>query len=74
MKTIEQLLSEIRPEANYNASTNFVLDELLDSLDMISLISSLEKNFSISINGADIIVENFISVGAITQMVKKYTD
>lgn len=74
MKTIEQLLSEIRPEADYKSSANFIDDALLDSLDMIGLISDIDENFSISIDGADITPENFMNIEAIKKMVKKYTD
>lgn len=74
MKTIEQILSEIRPEADFNSSTNFIDDALLDSLDMIRLISDIDENFSISIDGSDIAPENFMSTEAIKQMVKKYMD
>ena len=74
MKTIEQLLHEIRPEADYDSSTNFVAAELLDSLDIIRLVTSLDENFLISIDGSDITIENFMSVESIKRMVQKYID
>ncbi len=74
MKTIEQILKGIRPEADFNSSANFIEDSLLDSLDIIRLISELDKKFSISIDGTDITPENVMNTEAIEKLVKKYTD
>ena len=71
---IEQILgilSEIRPEFDFLDSDNFIIDGLLDSFDIISLISILEEKYSISIDGLDIVPENFFSVDAIMELVKK---
>ncbi len=74
MKTIEQILSNIRPEADFKTSVNYFDDALLDSLDMIRLVSDIDENFSISIDGSDVTIENFTNLEAIKQIVKKYTD
>ena len=72
MKSIIEILSGIRPEFDFYASTNFIADGMLDSLDVITLVSDLDKNFGICIEGTDIVPENFSSVPAIRALLSKY--
>lgn len=67
---ILKILSEIRPEIDYANSCNFIENGLLDSLDIIRLVSELEEVFSISINGEDIIPDNFKGLFEIGSLVK----
>lgn len=68
---ILKILEEIRPEFDYTESRNFIADGLLDSFDIISLVSILEERYGITIDGLDIIPENFNSVEAIEAVIKK---
>jgi acyl carrier protein len=72
MEKIKQILTTIRPAVDFNSSHDFIEDGLLDSLDIIKLVSQLDGAFSISIDGEDIIPENFSSFLAIEQLVNKY--
>jgi acyl carrier protein len=44
----------------------------LDSFDVVSLVSALDSTFCISIDGGDIVPENFSSLEAIRDLLKKY--
>jgi acyl carrier protein len=46
-------------------------DMLLDSLDIIRLVSTLEDEFMVSIEGSDIIPKNFSSFTAIESLLLK---
>lgn len=69
---ILEILHNIRPEVDFKNSDNFIDDGFLDSFDMVSLVSNIEKNFNISIAGEDIIPENFENIPSIISMIKKY--
>ncbi|MBE2212915.1 MAG: acyl carrier protein [Opitutaceae bacterium] len=71
MKTIPEILQEIRPEFDFAKSTDFLADGMLDSFDIVTLVSSLDKNFGISIPGTEIIPENFQNIGTIETLVQK---
>lgn len=71
MDTIKKILEEIRPEFDFAASDDFIEDGYLDSFDLVTLVSELDSTFGISIDGLDIIPENFVSVDAIADMVRK---
>ena len=64
------LLQLIRPEVNFESSDDFVEDALLDSLDIILLVSEIESAFGVKIPGEQVIAENFSSVGAIEKLLK----
>lgn len=71
MNKILTILNEIRPEFDFSNSNDFIADGYLDSFDIVSLVSSLEEDYGILIDALDILPENFCSVEAIAEMVKK---
>ena len=68
---IMTMLNELRPEFDFVDSKDFVMDGLLDSFDIISLISMLEEKYDVKIDGLDIVPENFSSVESIENLIKK---
>ena len=68
---ILSMLAELRPEFDFSDSEDFVMDGLLDSFDIISLSNMLEEKYGITIDGLDIVPENYSSVDAIAALVKK---
>ena len=68
---ILDMLSELRPEFDFMTSNDFVFDGLLDSFDIISLVSMLEEKYECKVDGLDIVPENFSSVDVIIELVKK---
>lgn len=71
IERIYRILSELRPEFNYRESKNFIDDGMLDSFDIVSLVTELEECFGIRIDGLDIVPENFASVEAIAGLIRK---
>lgn len=43
----------------------------MDSFDVINLVTALDSEFGISIDGTDVLPENFSSVNAIVMLLKK---
>lgn len=68
---ILNILKEIRPEFDFEGSDNFVEDGYLDSFDIVTLVSELETEFDIVIDGLDVLPENFETVQDICNMVNK---
>lgn len=65
-----EILKRLRPEFDFNTSEDFIEDGYLDSFDLVTLVSELDETFDISIDGLDIIPENFMSVETIASVVK----
>ena len=73
MKTkVLNILSEIRSEFDFSTSSNFIEDGMLDSFDIVNLVTMLDEEFKISIEGTQVIPDNFISVESICSLLSKY--
>ena len=70
-KKILDFLTEIRPEFDFAASSNFIEEGMLDSFDIVSLVASLDEEFGISIDGTEILPENFSNVDSIFHLLIK---
>jgi acyl carrier protein len=68
---ILSILTEIRPEFDFSKSNNFIKEGLLDSFDVFNLVNSLDEEFGISIDGVDILAENFSSIEKIAALLTK---
>lgn len=71
MKSIAEILKEIRPEFDFTASQDFISDGMLDSFDIVTLVAALDKNFGVSIPGTEILPENFMSISTIETLLRK---
>ena len=69
---IISILSGLRPEFDFSKPENFIDEGMLDSFDIINLVSALESSFNISIPGIDILPDNFSSVDSIENLLKKF--
>ena len=69
---IIKILTELRPEFDFNQEgVDFIEEGMLDSFDMVNLVSELDATYGISIDGVDILPENFATVEAIENLLKK---
>lgn len=69
---IIKILTELRPEFDFTQKgLNFIEEGMLDSFDVVNLVNELDSNFGISIDGVDILPENFATVESIEQLLKK---
>ncbi len=69
---IIRILTEIRSEFDFNEELNFIENGMLDSFDIVTLVTSLDEEYKISIDGTDIVPNNFSSVEAIAALLCKY--
>lgn len=70
-KQILDILAGLRPEFDFTEDVNFIEEGMLDSFDVVSLVSELEKEFSIKIEGVDVVSSNFATLDSIIALVEK---
>ena len=68
---IIKILEQVKGGINYATEEKLIDDKLLDSFDVISLISELSDTFDVEIGIDDMLPENFNSVNAICTLVEK---
>ena len=71
MSKILNILSEIRPDLDFDSEKQLVDQGLLDSFDLVSIISELNDAFEINIRVNDLQPENFNSVEAMMALVER---
>ena len=70
-KELMAILEETRPEIDFETETALIDDGLLDSFDIISLVSEINDTFDINVNVNDLLPENFNSVDAILALIRR---
>ncbi len=68
---IIKILTELRPEFDFSEDVNFIGEGMLDSFDVVNLVNELDEAFGISIDGMDVLPENFSSVDKIIRLLNK---
>lgn len=71
MEKLYDILFHIRPDADFKESNDFIGDGYLDSFDIVNLVCELNEAFQIDINGMDIILDHFITIETISDLVVK---
>lgn len=69
---ILEVLRSVREDGDFEHSEDFIEDGLLDSFEIVNLVSELEDEFSIEMRGADIVPEHFVNLDAVEELVEKY--
>lgn len=72
MERIRNLLQKIRPEIDLDEASDFIQAGILDSFDIVMLVSAIDEAYNISISGLDIVPENFVDLASIRKLVLKY--
>lgn len=74
MERLIELLQEIKEDIDYENETALIDDELLDSFDILQLISAIDDEFDVAIPAAMIIPQNFNSVEALWNMIQELSE
>lgn len=65
------ILQELHSDVDYETERKLVTNKVLDSYDLISLVTELNDEFDIQITAKDFIEENFNSLTALIAMVER---
>lgn len=74
LNAILDILKQIRPEFNFAESKDFINEGLLDSFDIVTVVSKLEEQFGISIDGEDVTPENLKNLATLEDFIRRYLD
>ena len=69
-KQIIEILSEICPGIDFETETALIDDGLIDSLDIVAVVTELMEAFDVELGVDDLTLENFNSVEAIEELIE----
>ena len=69
-KHIIEILTEICPGIDFEAEKALIDDGLIDSLDIVAVVTELMETFDVELGVDDLTPENFNSVEAIEELIE----
>ena len=72
IKRLIEILTDINEDVDFANEKALVDDGLIDSFDITSIITALDEEYGVKIEASEIEPENFNSVEAILETVKRY--
>ena len=74
MEHLLDILQEICPAIDFTSSEALIDDGVLDSLDLVTIVTALMDEYDVEISVDDLVPENFNSVKAIYELIEKAKD
>lgn len=71
MEKLYALLEDIRPDVDFRNTNTLVTDGFIDSFDIVTIIASIENEFSVEIPVDSMLSENFESAEAIMKLIDR---
>lgn len=70
MEELLEILTDLHPDVDFKSESHLIDDGILDSLDIVSLISEISETFDVAITAKDIMPENFNSAQALWALIQ----
>lgn len=71
MDKLFEILKRVKPEVDFAYSHDLVDEGILDSVDIVSILSEIEEEYGIEIDPDEIDPDNFQSAEAMMEMIEK---
>lgn len=70
MEKLVAILTDIRPDVDFTAETALIDDGIIESLDIVAIVTGIMDEFDVEISVDDLLPENFNSAEAILAMIR----
>lgn len=70
-ETLLSILEDIVSDIDFESEKALIDDGLLESFDIVNLVSELNDEFDIEIRPKDLVAENFNNVDAMLEMIER---
>lgn len=74
MEELIEILSNLHPDVDFESCKNLVDGKILDSFDIVTIISEVAEVFDVTISAKYILPENFNSADALYALIQKLED
>ena len=74
MDELIEILKDLHEDVDFHTCTTLIDDKILDSFDIVTIISEIDDKFDVTIPAEEIIPENFNSAEALYALIEKLGD
>ena len=74
MDELLNILMELHPDIDFETCDTLIDDQILDSIDIVSLVAEISDAFDVAIPAEELIPENFNSASALYALIEKLLD
>ena len=71
MEKLIEILSSIHPDVDFENTVDLIDDGILDSLDIVTIVTVINDVFDVTIPAEEIVPENFNSAEALYALIEK---
>lgn len=74
MDSLLSILEDLHPDVDFESCTTLIDDGIIDSFDIVSIISEINDVFDVIIPPEEITPENFNSAQALYELIERLAD
>lgn len=71
MEKLIEILASLHPEVDFENNDSLIDDGILDSLDIVTLVTEINAEFDVTIPAEEIVPENFNSAEALMELITR---
>ena len=71
MEKLIEILTSLHPDVDFENNDSLIDDGILDSLDIVTLVTEINAEFDVTIPAEEIIPENFNSAKALMELITR---
>lgn len=74
MEALLEILNDLHPEVDFETCNTLVDDKIIDSFDIVTIISEVNEEYDVVIPAEEIIPENFNAASALYELICRLED
>lgn len=74
MEDLLEILNDLHPEVDFEKEEHLIDNKILDSFDIVTIISEVADQFDVTISAEYILPEYFNSASALYELIQKLED
>jgi len=71
MDELMNILQELHPDIDFETCDTLIDDQILDSIDIVSLVAEISDAFDVAIPAEELVPENFNSAQALWELIQR---
>ncbi len=71
MEKLLEILNDLHPDVDFETEEHLIDDVIIDSFDIVTLISEIQDNYDVTISAKDIVPEIFNSARALYELIQR---